>query len=792
MIRDSGIVRAHPGVDLKHLPRAPDCKQPLVQLSSRPEEVNFGNTSTTEGSSYSVFSSLQQPTIGSLLLVADGQNHGVFRKATSGGVIHINNSKYVMTAGHAFVSQPEASTTNLNNLDDLAFSDSDESWDDSSSVKSDSALSDLECELDLDLDLSVVSLSDIDDKIDEDSKSLGLHSPCSPYGHTFVGELALSSLDGSSPELDYALIRLHGQSTASPSEDYKLPLCTQPNHLGNELSAPVVAYTASGGCLNGIIAPGSSFMRTPNACKYQEVYHVALEQPLADGDCGSWVYDGETNKLYGHIVAGAPETGLACVVPAYQIFEDIEKLVPLLSQRCETRESTTGSSQADQLSHDSQTRGDYENVGSTSEIHEGIWQVLSEPEPKTGQLQNGAAAGHTLSENRTHTSFEKAAAVSFQAIMKKGRLEALREWRNRIKDGRPPPFREQQYGHFLVPVPPNGMNLASLRFERLLHSLSNTPIRWEDPQLLDEALQHLPLELLYEEAEKEADSFEAVASDLTLKPCWSYQDCVIRALMRWFKRSFFSWVSNPPCEVCHGPTTAIGLAAPTTEEVSQGAQQVEVYSCRNEVSHDTVRFPRYQDSATLLQTRRGRVGEWANAFGLLCRALGSRVRWVWNGEDHVWIEVYSAHRKRWVHVDVCEEAWDKPLMYTDGWQRRLSYCIAFSTEGAVDVTSRYVRQNRLAALRTRCSEAELLYVLEDITTLRRQNMSKEHTAKLEKECKREAKAVLYDLITSLVQDMCKDFATYWSDDANAGSSDGARSDLESKALDERADMSSEL
>jgi len=146
------------------------------------------------------------------------------------------------------------------------------------------------------------------------------------------------------------------------------------------------------------------------------------------------------------------------------------------------------------------------------------------------------------------------------------------------------------------------------------------------------------------------------------------------------------------------------------------------------------RFPRYNDPKALMISRLGRCGEFANLFCLFLRAVGLRARYVWNFEDHVWDEYFSPTLGRWIHLDSCEAVRDEPLLYDRGWGKKMSYILAFSIDGAQDVSRGYVQDwTETMSRRRQGSESDLRKALDDVTRRRRFGLPPSELERLENE-----------------------------------------------------------
>ncbi|OAQ97413.1 hypothetical protein LLEC1_04581 [Akanthomyces lecanii] len=218
---------------------------------------------------------------------------------------------------------------------------------------------------------------------------------------------------------------------------------------------------------------------------------------------------------------------------------------------------------------------------------------------------------------------------------------------------------------------------------RMKDNLSRTPSMYEDADLQDLALATMPLDELYGKASKnlEYEKNAPLPGGENL-PRWNLTEYSTIAMMSWFKNEFFIW--------------------------------------RSTYSHeDEERSRRRMDKL----------------LGSIDRALGTRVRWVWTANDHIFVKVYSVGQGRWAHADSCDSVFDKPRFYREARGKALTYAIDFSVDGATDVTTRYVRKVSLfrQSPRTQCSEEVLLCILQRITALRRSSVGDKERALLREE-----------------------------------------------------------
>jgi hypothetical protein len=288
---------------------------------------------------------------GHSVLVHAPHEVGPVRKATVGGFIEIAGVSCGMTAAHPFAGGQHTMIPVMEPYQKLAFSDSDECEDE------------VDYEMDTDTESYTRHGLDLQSQKNSDPANCSetwnaadstpymtqlqplemkeksaeyLDSQSLSYDQQPVGRLLFSSIvEDTRPELDYALLllkqpqvprRLETATTMDHFDHMDLPPFTTKEDLRHIENTSVRSITASSTMdVFGNIDFTATFIRPPHASQYQEVYLVSFDQVLAQGDCGSWVYGSDSDALHGHIIAGSPDDGIAYIVPAYQVFDDLRR-----------------------------------------------------------------------------------------------------------------------------------------------------------------------------------------------------------------------------------------------------------------------------------------------------------------------------------------------------------------------------------------------------------------------------------------------------------------------------------
>ncbi|GAB5030315.1 peptide-n-(n-acetyl-beta-glucosaminyl) asparagine amidase [Nannochloropsis oceanica] len=281
-------------------------------------------------------------------------------------------------------------------------------------------------------------------------------------------------------------------------------------------------------------------------------------------------------------------------------------------------------------------------------------------------------------------------------------------------------------GRLLV-ADPNTLDMINNKtsFGELLMTYTHRMKRTDDdPLTRDDLLSFL-----------RAEYGEALTADVTFSPSRPPAESMaaLKHLLQWFKEGFpyyrstclhcghsgghappspppaASTPSAPPVPLpAPLPNDMVGVVAPSPPERAFNATLTEVYRCG--ACGKIYRFPRSVALRHVLETRRGRCGEYSRLFFKTTEALGYVSRWVVDWEDHVWVEV-ELPGKGWVHLDPCEAAVDEPLLY-EGWGKKQTYILAFSREEVQDVTRGYTTDWEGALGRRTVSGEEMAGLLE--------------------------------------------------------------------------------
>jgi hypothetical protein len=362
MVRESGILAKFPAIRLKHTRYTPEMNTVMRLLSDDGLELSQeavpytyidGNTfyHIPSGNVMSLQLYVRKPTVEESI-----------RQATAGGVICVGSSFFYLTVYHILqrnehqashqVSQQDSQLQVHGKLidldekyqvsyrgegdeevDDSGYEDSTQSDSDGMSTTSDSDNCSGDSEVSMQLSEEHMSGACIGSTGLDNDPSFSPQVPL-PTGQTkieYLGstELASSAAFGSE-SLDYLLIKVQNEdqkkiNRIDASHIHSHDICVDKvASIGNE-DRKVLILSTSHGISKAALSATPRYMRLARTSTTRKAFALHLDRDVQRGECGSWVVDEVSGHLYGHIFGGGIGTRTAYIIPADDIFEDIER-----------------------------------------------------------------------------------------------------------------------------------------------------------------------------------------------------------------------------------------------------------------------------------------------------------------------------------------------------------------------------------------------------------------------------------------------------------------------------------
>lgn len=253
---------------------------------------------------------------------------GECRQAVVGGIVCIHGVRHYLTVAHIFTQQSDF--RDWDGTNDGGESEWDASFEVDSEDEEESGNQPQQAVRDSDSPTGATSSTAENYSLPVPSGLVSTPSATTPTVKPVVPRKILISTSEAARSLDYALVEMTEPDFHS-ADEYVLVKMPSAYHgpPGQQRAIDVVAVTAKNGIgVPGRLLPTSSFITTGSVSHaVQEIWTVRLDTSLVAGVCGTWVLDLHTRELYGHIVAGGIGTGVAYIVPAYQVFEDVSRHV---------------------------------------------------------------------------------------------------------------------------------------------------------------------------------------------------------------------------------------------------------------------------------------------------------------------------------------------------------------------------------------------------------------------------------------------------------------------------------